>query len=79
MDSAKTQPVRQKHGAPFPALLAAPRGEPVALLQPCGRGPARLFTDPIDALSVAPADVAQAWDRLEAFLARHIGGAEGPA
>ncbi len=55
----------------FRALLDAARDAPVALLHPCGRAPARLFTEPVDVLSLAPGEVDDAFPRLERFLAAH--------
>lgn len=57
--------------APFTALLAAPRDRPTALLHSGGDGPAWLFTDAVDTLTLAPGAWAGAWDRLDAFLQRH--------
>jgi len=56
---------------PFAALLAARRGEPVALLHSGGAGPAWLCTDPVDALSRAAGDTDGAFAALDAFLRRH--------
>ncbi|MEM7205557.1 MAG: anthranilate synthase component I family protein [Planctomycetota bacterium] len=58
---------------PFAALLAEPRGAPLALLQPCGAGMAELLTEPVDTLRVEgdAAALDGAFERLGAFLARH--------
>lgn len=41
------------------------------MLHSCGRGPVRLFTAPIDALTVSACDWRQAWARLQEFLVAH--------
>lgn len=53
---------------PFAALLAARRGEPVALLHSCGAGPAWLCTDPVATLTRPAGDVAGAFAALGEFL-----------
>lgn len=56
----------------FAELQAAPRGEPVALLHSGGgRGPSYLLRHPVDALTIAAADVGGAFARIDEFLARH--------
>ncbi|MCA8943138.1 MAG: aminodeoxychorismate synthase component I [Planctomycetes bacterium] len=55
----------------FDELLAAPAGEPKALLHSCGAGRDLLFRVPVETLEVGIEDVADAFDRLRAFLARH--------
>ena len=56
---------------PFAALLAAARGEPVALLHSCGRGPVWLCTDAVDTLARPAGATAGAFAALDAFLTRH--------
>lgn len=56
---------------PFAALLAAPRGGPIALLHSCGRGPAWLCTEPVEALTLPAGAWRGAWDQLDGFLQRH--------
>ena len=73
MDSAKSMAKNQQSPArPFAVLTRARKGAPLAMLHPCGEGPVRLFTDPVEVLSVAAEDVGEALDRLEGFLARHV-------
>ncbi len=57
--------------APFAALLAARRGEPVALLHSGGAGPTWLFTDAVAALTLPAGAVDGAFARLGEFLAAH--------
>ncbi len=57
--------------APFAALLAARAGGPVALLHSCGRGPALLCSDAVDALTLPAGAWPGAWAKLDTFLARH--------
>ena len=47
------------------------RGEPVALLASCGRGPSRLLTDAVDVLTLSASASKGALAALDAFLARH--------
>jgi para-aminobenzoate synthetase component 1 len=56
---------------PFEALLAAKRGEPVALLHSGGQGPAWLCTEPVAVLALPAGAWAGAFAKLEAFLAQH--------
>ncbi|MBL9078842.1 MAG: anthranilate synthase component I family protein [Planctomycetes bacterium] len=56
---------------PFEALLAAPRGGPIALLHSCGRGPTWLCSDPVEVLQRPAGAWADAFADLDAFLARH--------
>ncbi|MGC6486794.1 MAG: anthranilate synthase component I family protein [Planctomycetota bacterium] len=55
----------------FEALLAAPRGAPVALLHDGRGGPTWLCTDAAATLEVAAGDWRGAFDRVDAFLAAH--------
>ena len=55
----------------FEALLAAPRGAPVALLHDGRGGPTWLCTDAVASLDVAAGDWRGAFDRVDAFLAEH--------
>ena len=57
--------------APFTALLAAPRGEPVALLHGGGDGPALLCRGAVDALTLPAGAWSGAFARLDAFLREH--------
>ncbi len=57
--------------SPFPALLAARRSGPVALLHGGGDGSSYLFTDPVAALTVPAGAAAGALARLDAFLREH--------
>ncbi len=52
-------------------LLAAPRGEPVALLLGAGWQQSLLCTEPIEACCVAEGDEVGAFSQLDAFLRRH--------
>jgi para-aminobenzoate synthetase component 1 len=56
---------------PFRALCEASAGAPLALLHSCGRGPARLFTDAVDALTLVADEWPTAFERLGRFLARY--------
>lgn len=55
----------------FEALLAAPRGAPVALLHDGRGGPTWLCTDAVASLDVAAGDWRGAFDRVDAFLTEH--------
>jgi para-aminobenzoate synthetase component 1 len=57
---------------PFERLLAAPRGEPVALLHSCGRGPVLFCSQPVAVLSVPAGAAIGALSRLEEFLREHV-------
>ena len=52
----------------FEALLAAPRGGPVALLHSGGGGRTWLCTEPAASLTIAAADWRGAFERVDAFL-----------
>jgi len=56
---------------PFEALLAAGRGQPVALLHSCGRGPAWLCTDAVAELTLEAGAWCGAFAALDEFLAAH--------
>lgn len=56
---------------PFEALLAAPRGRPVALLHSCGRGPSFVCTDAIEVLTRPAGAWSGAFAELDGFLQRH--------
>jgi len=56
---------------PFAALLAAKRGEPVALLHSCGAGPAWLCTDPVAVLTRPAGEATGAFAALGEFLTQH--------
>src|SRR5690606_28682062 len=56
---------------PFAALLAAPRGEPVALLHSCGEGPAFLCTDAVAALTLPAGAWRGGFAQLHSFLQQH--------
>lgn len=55
----------------FEALLAAPRGGPVALLHSGGDGPTWLCADPVASLAIPAGDWRGAFDRIDAFLTLH--------
>ena len=55
----------------FAGLLAAPRGEPVALLHSAGAGPTWLCTNPVASLTVPAGQWCGAFDRVGRFLAAH--------
>ncbi|MEC9048547.1 MAG: aminodeoxychorismate synthase component I [Planctomycetota bacterium] len=55
----------------FEALLALPRGEPVALLHSGGAGPTWLCCDAVAALTLPAGQWRGAFDRLGAFLDEH--------
>lgn len=73
MDSHKTRQTPKRFPEAFEELLEAPRGKPLAMLHSGDRGPARLFTEPVGELTIAPEDWEGAWARLEDFLARQAG------
>lgn len=56
---------------PFAALLAEPRGRPVALLHGGGVGPTLLCRDPVGALTLPAGAFAGGFERLGRFLAEH--------
>jgi para-aminobenzoate synthetase component I len=55
----------------FAALLAAPRGEPLALLASCGAGPSFLCTEPVAELTRPAGEERGAFAALDHFLRRH--------
>lgn len=57
--------------AAFEALLAAPRGEPVAMLHGGGVGPTFLCREPRGTLTCAADEWSGAFDQLDDFLQRH--------
>ena len=61
----------QSSTLPFTRLLAAPRGEPVALLHSGQEGRILWFAEPLDVLRLEAAEWRGAFDRLEDFLAKH--------
>jgi para-aminobenzoate synthetase component 1 len=58
---------------PFARLLAAPRGEPVALLHSGGAGRTFLLRDAVAALVLTDTMMGDAFGRIDAFLAKHRG------